>query len=434
FCLRARERGFRNICDTSVYVTHIGSRSFRAEKRALVVQNLDALDIKFPNYRGECAAFMAADPLRKPREAIERALLPTERFERLIVCGSGAVLDIVRDRARGLARKDKRVLIASVEPIPSGTAIAFEEADRGNPQSVVFRLTEAKQRAALTDYLQKLNLDRIEIADPAKLPLDLVELLTKLGHPLDVLIADAGWLCPRGALQQADGAACATIGQPAPCRSCAATLTDISGEVWRTRWASVLRNADHVLAPNETARTLLKTVLEREVTLLGGRTAKRSREARPPKGKAGYCGIIPYGITARELDRIRRIARQLRRAAPDMLVVILGATLDDLGLMSIGNVFVSGPIEPDEYATAFRRYALTSLFLPTLNAVFGHPAIAAADRSDLPVAAFDWTQASWTPRPQDLSIDPFLGDAEVADILSHWFTRRRAVAGDRAVV
>jgi GT2 family glycosyltransferase len=433
FCLRARERGFRNICDTSVYVTHIGSRSFRAEKRALVVQNLDALDIKFPKYRGECAAFMAADPLRKPREAIERALPPTEGFERLIVCGSGAVLDIGRDRARGLARKDKRVLIASVERIASGMAIAFEEAAGGNPQSLAFRLSEAKQRAALGDYLHKLNLDRIEIADPAKLPLDLVEMLTKLGHPVDVLIADAGWLCPRGTLQQADGTACATIGHSAPCGSCAATLTDISGEVWRTRWASVLRDADHVLAPNETARTLLKRVLERDVTLHGERTAKRTREARPPEGKAGYCGLIPYGLTARELDLIRRIARQLRRAAPDMFVVILGPTLDDLGLMTIGNVFVSGPVKPDEYATVFRRYALTGLFLPTLNAVFGHPAIAAADRSDLPVAAFDWTQASWTPRPQDLSIDPSLGDAEIADILSHWFTRRPAVAGDLAV-
>jgi O-antigen biosynthesis protein len=434
FCLRARERGFRNICDTSVYVTHIGSRSFRSEKRALVVQNLDALDIKFPKYRGECAAFMAADPLRKPREAIARALPPVEPFERLIVCGSGAVLDVVRDRARGLARKDKHVLIGRVERVPSGMTIAFEEAGGDNPQSLAFGPSEANQRAALTDYLHKLNVDRIEIADPAKLPLDFVELLIKLGRPVDVLIADAGWLCPRGTLQQPDGTACATIGQPAPCGSCAATLTDISGEAWRAHWASMLRDADHVLAPNETARTLLTRVLERDIALLGGRAAKRTREARLPEGKAGYCGIIPHGFTARELDLIRRIARHLKRAAPDLFVVILGPTLDDLGLMAIGNLFVSGPIEPDEYATAFRRHALTCLFLPTLNNLFGHPAIGAADRSNLPVAALDWTQGSWTPRPQDFSIEPSLGEAEIADSFSRWFTTRPAVAGARAVV
>jgi O-antigen biosynthesis protein len=197
FCLRARERGFRNICDTSVFVTHIGSHSFRSEKRALVVQNLDALDIKFPKYRGECAAFMAADPLREPRAAIERALVPADPFERLIVTGSGAVLDVARHRARALAAKDKRVLIARVERIPAGMTVAFEEGGGGNPQSLVFRLTEKNQSAALTDYLHKLNVNRIEIADPAKLPLGFVELLTKLDRPIDALIADAGWLCPR---------------------------------------------------------------------------------------------------------------------------------------------------------------------------------------------------------------------------------------------
>jgi GT2 family glycosyltransferase len=434
FCLRARERGFRNICDTSVFVTHIGSRSFRAEKRALVVQNLDALDIKFPKYRGECAAFMAADPLRKPREAIERALSPSERFERLIVTGSGAVLDTVRHRARSLARKDKHILIARLEHLPFGTTVAFEDARSGNPQSVEFRLAETTQRAALTDYLQKLNVDRIEIADPAKLPLDFVEQLSKLERPVDVLIADAGWLCPRGTLQQADGTRCTSIGQPAPCGSCAATLTNISGEAWRAHWASVLRKADYVLAPNETARTLMASVVERNVTLLGGRAATRTSEERVAKRNTGYCGIIALGSTARELDLIRRVARGLKRAAPDTFIIILGTTLDDAGLMASGNVFVSGTIEPDEYETAFRHHALTHLFLPTLNAVFGHPAATAAERSNLPIAAFDWTEGSWSPRPQDLCIDPSLSEAEIANSLNLWFTRQSASTGAGAFV
>jgi O-antigen biosynthesis protein len=433
-CLRARERGFRNICDTSVFVTHIGSRSFRTEKRALVVQNLDALDIKFPKYRGECAAFMAADPLREPREAIERALSPREKFERLIVTGSGAVLDAVRHRARTLARKDKHVLIARLEHLPTGLTVAFEDATGGNPQSVTFRLTETTQRAALTDYLHKLSVDRIEIADPAKLPLDFVELLAKIDRPLDAFIADAGWVCPRGTLQQADGTPCPSIGQPEPCGSCAATLTNISGEAWRAHWTSVLRKADQILAPNETARAWMASVTGRNVTLLPKRITKNARERKLPQRDTGYCGIIGLGSTAHELDLIRRIARGLKRAAPDTFIVILGATLDDEGLMKSGNVFVSGLIEPDEYATAFRHQALTHLFLPTLNAVFDHPAITAAERSNLPMAAFDWTGGKWTPRPQDLCINPSLSEAEIADNLTRWFTNRPADRGAGAVV
>jgi hypothetical protein len=41
----------------------------------------------------------------------------------------------------------------------------------------------------------------------------------------------------------------------------------------------VLRKADHVLAPDETARTLIASVVERNVTVLGGRAAKRARRA-----------------------------------------------------------------------------------------------------------------------------------------------------------
>ena len=102
--------------------------------------------------------------------------------------------------------------------------------------------------------------------------------------------------------------------------------------------------------------------------------------------------------------------------------------------MASGNVFVSGSIEPDEYETAFRHHALTHLFLPTLNAVFGHPAIAAAERSSLPIAAFDWTGGSWTPRPQDLCVDPSLSEAEVANSLNLWFTRQPTGTGAGAFV
>ena len=95
---------------------------------------------------------------------------------------------------------------------------------------------------------------------------------------------------------------------------------------------------------------------------------------------------------------------------------------------------MSGSIESDEYETAFRHYALTCLFLPTLNAVFGHPAAAAAERSNLPMAAFDWTGGSWRPRPQDLCIDPSLSEAEIADSLSYWFIKRPAEIGAGAFV
>ncbi len=66
FCLRARERGFRNVCAPSVYVGHAGSKSFGAEKRSLVVRNLEILKCRFPTHRAECEAFTIALTLCAP--------------------------------------------------------------------------------------------------------------------------------------------------------------------------------------------------------------------------------------------------------------------------------------------------------------------------------------------------------------------------------
>lgn len=74
FCLRAAMAGFRNVCATDVFVGHAGTRSFGPKKRALVVHNLGRIAARFPGYRATSAAFMAADPLRGARAAIERAL------------------------------------------------------------------------------------------------------------------------------------------------------------------------------------------------------------------------------------------------------------------------------------------------------------------------------------------------------------------------
>ncbi len=88
FCLRAREKGFRNVCAAGVYVGHAGARSFGEEKRRLVMRNLATLERRFPGYSLECAAFLRADPLAPYRGAIE-ALAPVEGEAVLLVCNEG---------------------------------------------------------------------------------------------------------------------------------------------------------------------------------------------------------------------------------------------------------------------------------------------------------------------------------------------------------
>ena len=76
FCLPARERGFRNVAAPGVFVGHAGSKSFAARKTALVMRNLQLIEARFPGYQLETAAFVALDPLKPYRAALDAALPP----------------------------------------------------------------------------------------------------------------------------------------------------------------------------------------------------------------------------------------------------------------------------------------------------------------------------------------------------------------------
>ena len=102
FCLRAREFGFRNVCALSVYVGHVGSRSFAEEKPSLVARNLETIEQRFPKYRPECAAFLIADPLRPARAAIERSMAHRVTNATILITGAGLIRSVVDARAHDL--------------------------------------------------------------------------------------------------------------------------------------------------------------------------------------------------------------------------------------------------------------------------------------------------------------------------------------------
>ena len=145
FCLRARERGFRNVCAPSVYVGHAGSKSFGSERRSLIVHNLGVLEQRFPAHRSECAAFMAADPLRAAREAIEFEATDDARHPKLLVTGAGAVGAVADERARQLARAGQPVLILKVRCTAKGTFAEITEPAGGIPQSLRIDISASGQ-------------------------------------------------------------------------------------------------------------------------------------------------------------------------------------------------------------------------------------------------------------------------------------------------
>ena len=73
-CLRAAADGWRNVCATNVYVGHVGTVSFGAEKRGLVLNNLDVLQARYPDYVRSGERFLREDPLLPHRQRLDRVL------------------------------------------------------------------------------------------------------------------------------------------------------------------------------------------------------------------------------------------------------------------------------------------------------------------------------------------------------------------------
>jgi GT2 family glycosyltransferase len=72
FSMRAAAKGFRNVLCPNAYVAHEGSQSFSDEKHDLMREGGERLLSLYPNYNELVAEWIARDPVKERREAVNR--------------------------------------------------------------------------------------------------------------------------------------------------------------------------------------------------------------------------------------------------------------------------------------------------------------------------------------------------------------------------
>jgi GT2 family glycosyltransferase len=413
FCLRARELGFRNVCAPSVYVGHVGSRSFGAEKRSLVMRNIGKLESRFSDYRAECAAFIRADPLRQSRAAIERRTPSLSAGAVLLVGGRLADGAIVEARAEQLVSKGQNVLIVTGSALSPDQPVSIAHPFEDMPQSVAFEIAKPDERSALAEYVAMLRPSRVEIAEPACTPEALLDLLLATGMPIDILVSD-GAAC--GALQQESRSRCLSALDTSTHPAWHPTLTTAS---WRSKWQDVVRRADHVYAPCSRAREFAKRFLHTANIVELDMRQKAAETIGDPGRDAKALGFLTVHADAHDHRMMERVARAL----PGTEIVVIGRTLNDLELMKLGNVFVTGRIETRELGHTLRQYGVRAVFAAMRRPLFGHPMIAALAAASFPTATFDWSLGKTPAHASDFAIDPDAPDEAVAAKLRRWFSR-----------
>jgi GT2 family glycosyltransferase len=403
FCLRARESGFRNVCAPSVYVGHAGSRSFKSEKRSLVLRNLGVLDRRFPHFRAECAAFVASDPLRPAREAIERQLPPPTTLPALILTGTGAPRAVAQRRANRLRAEGRAPILLDLIYQSGQLRISFSATDESAPQSLSFGLTTPDGLRDLRAYLKALAPSHCEIVDPAMTPTSFTETLAALSIPFDVWIIDGDSIA--SALDSQD-------------RALAASVT--AADSWCSETMSAARN---ILVPCPTAEVFTKRILKgRKPVLFELPVFPLSLLRRRSRG-AKTLAIVPARSSAKAFLIIRALAVLLDDWNSDVAIIVAGSTFDDVRLMSHDNVFVTGPVEASELGNVLQAHNVSWMFTGFDGPLFGHPLIQSTMNADIPVAYLDWSMGCITPRPGDLAIRADAPSEQLCHQMVLWIER-----------
>lgn len=417
FCLRARERGFRSVCAPSVYVGHAGSRSFKGEKRSLVIRNLDVLDAKFPAYRNECSAFMIADPIRSSRERLERRLPIANDHPRLIVSGEGSIAAVALNRAHQLRSQNQPAMLLHVDRRAPGMVVKPVGLDQIGPQNIEFSIAGSAELSALEAYLDDLRPACIEIWDPAAIPDPLLGLLVDGRARCELAIADAGIVSPHPWCLTELIPELATDRQANP----PARASDREPSAWQLRWRAIAAKAEAVIAPGPAAAAFARRHLGSvSITEIDQPPGRPNRRWKKPSGPARRLGVLPLRTSAEELRMMRSLVRSLNRIRSDLSITVVGETLDDLALMKSGNCFVTGPVVAADVDRILTQYALEHLLIGVGAPLFGHPIEIEAVKSGLPVARFDWSSGQIRARDRDAAIDPAMAHSEIARSLVDW--------------
>ncbi len=425
-CLRAREFGFRNVCAVSVYVGHAGTRSFGAEKRALVVRNQKTIERRFPKYESECVAFVKVDPLRPAREAIERSIPSAHTGATLLVTGPGLTGSVVDARARDLSEQNEFGLIARSRTVALSPVVSLYDPAKGFPQSLTFKLSEPGEREAALSYLRNLQLARIEIADPASLTPAFGNLILQLECPIDLLVADAGLVCRRGSFLRSDGTQCDAQRMGRPCDECLAAPTAWAAETtedWLKHWEGLVARVRHIYAPNRQAKSFASRfvgrgkVIELKSPKRNLASAQRAKNSKIGRG----IGLVVLGSGAAEYRLTKAVALALNRELPERPVIVIGQTLDDLGLMRLDNVHVTGTVDRREYGRILSQYDIGALFFPIRQPLFGHPTMTGLAECTA-TASFDWSSGEVSPRTGDLALRPEITNDELIESLVSWLS------------
>lgn len=360
FCLRARQAGFRNVCATGVFVGHAGTRSFKSEKRALVLSNLSRIDDLYPTYRRQSAEFVRRDPLREPASRLEwKWLLARKKGFSLVVTAREPDPRLIGRHADAKRSSGLDTIVATLDVTSDGVTVDLRDHAGGYPQNLVLAYRPDRAPQELADAFSRLQVAEVAIADPGNLPVGFVQAIAEIGVVHDVLLADTGIFDIRGDRKP-------VIAAILPKARRISTTTPRFQSALISRMPDLASKID--LLPDAP---------------LGNATVQSSSE------ESSGLLIVGADSSAEDSELIHAFAARLREAHPEAGVIVDGALSDDFKTMELGNVFVLGRPSGESLMPATGHTPTRGVFFQSRRWGMSDTRVDAVMALGLPVAYFD---------------------------------------------
>lgn len=394
FSMRAAVHGWRHIIAADVYVLHRNGVSFGAARDGLRLRNAALLSARHPTYDTQIQAFEADQPLAPLRRRLDMAALRESR-RRIVLLVShrlgGGVRHHVEARMAALAEQGFLPLL--LRPTEGCRAAVITTSGSDSCRDLRFRF--ADEAADFASFLRSLTAERVELHHFLGLDATFIDSCFAIGAPVDIVLHDFSFYCPRLTLLGADGTYCAEPGIAA-CQDCVSTagseLHDrLDADALQARSRRWLDQARTIVAPcNDTAQRH-----ERAFPGLRVHVAPWEECAPPPIAITPAAGppwrialIGAIGAQKGQAVLLDCAAHAAELGLPVEFTVI-GFAADEEALLRTGTLFITGPYEQQELPSLLRREAPHAIFLPSLTPETWSYTLSAAMATGLPVIAFD---------------------------------------------
>jgi glycosyltransferase involved in cell wall biosynthesis len=230
---------------------------------------------------------------------------------------------------------------------------------------------------------------------------EMLRSLFDLGAPVEVIIHDYSWICPRITLVGATGRYC---GEPF-LEACARCLADVGGLLdetisvfdLRARSYDWLYYADRVIVPSENVKGRLAryfpgidfTVRSWEMPEPFPAATANARLALAEKERVLKVGVIGAIGDVKGYRVLQDCALDAKDRELPLDFVLIGFSQDDSGLLDTGRVFVTGRYDEDELPGLLAREDCDVILLPAVWPETWSYVLTQALSAGFPVAAFD---------------------------------------------